>query len=169
MQVIRQVAIARGNSELENASLFCLANLAMADAGTLSWQQKYKSFYYRPATGMAANGVETWKPLGAPRSNQTDGAASFTPNFPAYPSGHATFGAAALHTLRLFYPASEGGVTPGDKKNDGLLDTLTFVSDELDGRTTDSKGQVRPRVPRKHPGGLWEMIVANGFSRVFLG
>jgi len=168
-QIIRQVAIARGNSEYQNASLFALANIAMADAGTLAWQQKYKSFYYRPSTGMPANGLPNWKPLGAPRSNQIDAAANFTPNFPAYPSGHATFGAAALHILRLFYPKEQGGVDIGNRGPDRLLENLTFVSDELNGRTTDSAGFPRPRVPRKHPGGLWEMIIENGLSRAFLG
>jgi hypothetical protein len=70
----------------------------------------------------------SWLPLGAPASNsaspcvmtsqatfpfanaQFGRVKNFTPNFPAYPSGHTTFGAAALYILRLFYkvPAGDG-------------------------------------------------------------
>jgi vanadium chloroperoxidase len=71
---------------------------------------------------------------------------NFTPNFPAYPSGHATFGAAALHITRLFY-----GVT--DRSNDNLFEGLTFVSDEFNGISRDNKGTVRPKHVRNFPGG----------------
>ena len=87
---------------------------------------------------------------------------NFTPPFPAYPSGHATFGAAALHITRLFY-----GVT--HYKSDDLFDGLTFVSDEFNGVNRDNKGAVRPKHTRNFPGGLWQMIVENGLSRVYLG
>jgi len=163
-QIVRKLAIARGNSELQNASLFALVNAAMADAGILAWQQKYKSFYFRPATGVPTAGFTGFRPLGAPRSNQEDGAPGFTPNFPAYPSGHATFGAAALGMARLFY-----GIAPGNREADDLFDGLTLVSDELNGRTTDSAGVPRDLEPRQFPEGLWDMIIQNGFSRVFLG
>ena len=97
---------------------------------------------------------------------------NFTPNFPAYPSGHATFGAAAFHIARLFYD-----VKPGNRKGDDLFDGLDFVSDELKGPTEeepkaptqDSRGTVRPRHRRDFEDGLWQMIVENGMSRVFLG
>jgi vanadium chloroperoxidase len=91
-------------------------------------------------------------------------AKNFTPPFPAYPSGHATFGAAALHVTRLFY-----GVPAGDRGADTLVHGLSFVSDELNGATRDNRGTVRPRHVRNYPGGLWQMIIENGLSRVFLG
>lgn len=89
---------------------------------------------------------------------------NFTPNFPAYPSGHAAFGAAALHITRLFC-----GVPLGNRKPDDLLTGIDFVSDELNGETQDNRGTVRPRHRREFDGGLWQMIVENGLSRVFLG
>ena len=89
---------------------------------------------------------------------------NFTPNFPAYPSGHATFGAAAFHITRLFY-----GVKIGNRKGDDLLDGLDFVSDELDGETQDHLGTVRSRHRREFEDGLWQMIIENGMSRIFLG
>jgi vanadium chloroperoxidase len=124
-----------------------------------------------------------WLPLGAPATNsmnqnfrmQTSETfpfnqaivgrmKNFTPNFPAYPSGHATFGAAAFHIARLFY-----GVECGDRKPDNLFDNLDFVSDEFNGVNQDNRGTIRPRHLRNFPGGLWQMIDENGRSRVYLG
>jgi hypothetical protein len=103
-----------------------------------------------------------WLPRGAPSTNVA--VKNFTPNFPAYPSGHATFGAAAFHVARLFY-----GVKKGDRKADKLFGDLAIVSEELNGGSRDNKGTVRPRHVRQFKGGLWDMIVENATSRVFLG
>ena len=89
-------------------------------------------------------------------------AQNFTPDFPAYPSGHATFGAAALHIARLFF-----GVT--GHSNDTLFNGLDFISDEFNGVTKDNAGATRPCHVRSFPGGLWQMIIENGLSRVYLG
>jgi len=178
-QIIRRIAIEKNNSVDDNARLFALANAAMGDAGVLAWEQKYRYDFWRPVVGLrehdgsmgpvAPTPTENidddcdpqWLPLGGPASNSTDG--NFTPPFPAYPSGHATFGAAALHVTRLFY-----NVALGDRANDNLFPG-SFVSEELNGVTRDNHGVVRPRHERKFPGGLWQMINENGFSRVFLG
>lgn len=179
-QIVRCVAMARDNSPAENARLFAFVNVAMADAGILSWDQKYIHDFWRPVLGIrehdksmgpgatqASNDISdagdpSWLPLGAPNTNGTG--KNFTPPFPAYPSGHATFGAAALHITRLFY-----GVDAGDRKADDLFENLGFVSDEFNGVNKDVKGTVRPRHLRDFPGGLWQMIEENGRSRVDLG
>ncbi len=114
-----------------------------------------------PAPAFDADCDPAWLPLGAPATNSTE--ANFTPPFPAYPSGHATFGAAVLHTLRLFY-----NVPAGNRANDALFPG-TFVSEECDGVARDNKGVVRARHARSFPGGLWQMIEESGFSRVYLG
>jgi vanadium chloroperoxidase len=126
----------------------------------------------------------SWLPLGAQATNALNGEyvtqkthhyyphnqavmgiiKNFTPNFPAYPSGHATFGAAAFHITRRFY-----GVPLGDTNGDNLFDDLDFVSDEFNGVNQDNDGTVRPRHLRNFPRGLWQMIVENGRSRVDLG
>jgi hypothetical protein len=50
---------------------------------------------------------------------------AFTPNFPAYPSGHATFGSACFNALRMIRDK------PGQNADD-IGDALrTFISDEL--------------------------------------
>jgi hypothetical protein len=176
-QIVRKVAIAKGNKRAQNARLFALVNVAMADAGILAWDQKYIHDLWRPvlgvrehhpslgyggspATDISGDSDPEWKPLGAPLSNSIG--KNFTPPFPAYPSGHATFGAAALHMTRLFYNVCQPGP-------DNLASGLCFVSDELDGITTDNTGTTRSRHVREFPGGLWQMIIENGLSRVFLG
>ncbi len=185
-QIVREIAIAKGNNADKNARLFALVNAAMADAGILAWDQKYIHDLWRPVLGIREHDPSMgpaaptpksdideecdpdWLPLGAPQSNSYVPATgrfnkNFTPPFPAYPSGHATFGAAALHMVRLFY-----GVPAGDRKKDSVFKG-PFVSDELNGVTQDNQGTVRPRHRRKFDDGLWQMIIENGFSRVFLG
>ncbi len=180
-QIVREVAINRSNSLEDNARLFALVNTAMADAGILAWDQKYIHDLWRPVVGIREHDTSMgpaagegdndinnesqpdWLPLGAPNTNTT-GKKNVTPPFPAYPSGHATFGAAAFHVTRLFY-----GVGVGDKSPDNLFDDLGFVSDEYNGVNKDNKGAVRPRHVRNFPDGLWQMIEENGRSRVFLG
>jgi len=178
-QIIREVAKAKNNSVADNARLFALVNAAMGDAGILAWEQKYKYDFWRPVVGIREHDVSMgptgtgnnninndcqtdWLPLGAPATNSS--AKNFTPPFPAYPSGHATFGAAAFHTTRLFY-----GTPAGDKSPDTLFQNLTFVSDEHNGVNRDNKGTVRPKHVRNFPDGLWRMIEENGRSRVYLG
>ncbi|WP_430231982.1 hypothetical protein [Nitrosomonas communis] len=109
-------------------------------------------------------------PFGAPLTNQNG--KNLTPNFPAYPSAHATFGAAAFHITRLFY-----GVPVGNRESDNLLEDLAFVSEELNALSRDNQGTVRPRHVRNFDkvsgndceGGLWGMIIENAISRIFLG
>jgi Vanadium chloroperoxidase N-terminal domain/PAP2 superfamily len=179
-QIVREVAMEKNNTLEQNVRLFALVNAAMADAGILAWDQKYIHNFWRPvvgirehdksmgSTGVATNNISNdcdtqWLPLGAPKSN-VDGSKNFTPDFPAYPSGHATFGSAALHITRLFY-----GVLPGNRKKDDLFKNCDFVSDEFNGVTKDHAGTIRPCHTRNFPNGLWQMILENGLSRVYLG
>jgi hypothetical protein len=168
-KIIRKIAIQRCNSVSENARLFAFINVAMADAGILAWEQKYTHELWRPVLGVREDELESdpyWLPLGAPNTNRM--AKNFTPPFPAYPSGHAAFGAAVFHITRLFY--DEGGrYSEKNIGNDTLLAGMEFVSEELDGISTDNTGTVRRKIARSFDGGLWQMIQENGISRVFLG
>lgn len=177
-QIIRSLAIGQNNSVAENARLFALVNAAMGDAGILAWEQKYIHDFWRPVVAIrehdksmgpaATQGGDDiindcdplWLPLGSPKTNAL--AKNFTPPFPAYPSGHATFGATAFQMTRLFYGVSK-------YEPDNLLAGLTFVSEEWNGLNKDNTGAVRPRHVRSFPRGLWQMIEENGRSRVFLG
>ena len=148
-QIARTIAEQMGNDTVENARLFALVNLALADAGIACWEAKYVYRFWRPVLGIReadpgtgptragddnplTQGDPGWTPLGAPASNRSG--SDFTPPFPAYPSGHSTFGAAFFRVLERFYGT------------DAI--PFTFVSDELDGVTTDSQGNPRPLAPR---------------------
>ncbi len=187
--ILRDIAKQQNNDVNMNARLFALVNVALGDAGILAWEQKYLHDFWRPVVGIREHDGSMgpaapkpddsledlcdpgWLPLGAPASNsyaRTDAGVEvhdrdFTPPFPAYPSGHATFGAAALHMIRLFY-----GVKPGDRNPDKLFKG-TLCSEEHNGMTKDSAGVVRPKHLRKFKDGLWQMIEENGLSRVYLG
>jgi vanadium chloroperoxidase len=180
----------------EFARLFALVNAAMADAGILCWREKYCFEFWRPLSGVREHDEATgpaypgqpahqklapladpfWLALGAPETN-TD-RVSFKPPFPAYPSGHATFGAAAFQIVRLFYRERDGlSFAPDEPDSIGF----TFVSEELNGVScdlrqpydpsrpiTDQPGVVRTRVVREFPS-LWAAIFENAISRIWLG
>lgn len=160
-QVARTIAHKMTNTIVENARLLALVNIAMADAGIACWDCKYLYNVWRPVVGIrnaawddnpATDGVEDWTPLGAPASNQSGN--DFTPPFPSYPSGHATFGGALFRMLANFYDR----------------DRIHFRlrSDELNGRTTDSHGIVRPLVVR-HFDSFSAAAIENARSRIYLG
>jgi hypothetical protein len=162
-QMVRAVAEQEGNTEAENARLFALVNVAMADAGLTAWNNKYDDAFWRPILGIrnadadgndATSGGAEWTPLGAPASNPRPGETDFTPPFPAYTSGHATFGAAVFETLALFYGRDDI--------------SFTFVSDEFNGVTVGSDGEIRPLVERTFDS-FTEAKLENAQSRIYLG
>jgi hypothetical protein len=162
-QIVREVAIQEGNTEAENARLFALVNIAQADAGLATWDAKYINDFWRPALGVRNGeadgnaetiGDENWSPLGAPASNPRPGDIDFTPNFPAYTSGHATFGAAVFETLENFYGTDDIG--------------FSFISDEYNGKTLGVNGEIRPLAERTF-NSFTEAKVENAISRIYLG
>jgi hypothetical protein len=169
-QITLTIAQQLGSDLMETARLLALVNTALADAGTAAWESKYHYAFWRPIAGVRESdpgtgpsglgdgnddtlGDPTFSPLGAPASNLAADV-NFTPPFPAYPSGHATFGGALFQTLRRFYGTDEIA--------------FTFVSDELDGVTVDSQGNTRPLVPRSFAS-LSQAEEENGQSRIYLG
>lgn len=169
-QIALQIASDRGiTDDLELTRLLALVNVSMADAGITSWETKYYYNLWRPITAIREAdqgtgptgkgdgnpntfGDPNWTPLGAPASNLIDN--NFTPPFPAYVSGHATFGGALFQTLRNYFGT------------DNI--PFTFVSDELNGVTTDNNGNIRPLRPRSFSS-LSEAEFENGMSRIYLG
>ena len=168
-QIATQIAEQKRSNVVELARLLALVNVAMADAGIASWESKYHYKLWRPVTGVreadagtglsgagdgnpATQGDPAFMPLGAPASNLSG--PNFTPPFPSYPSGHATFGGALFQTLRLFYGTDR---IP-----------FTFVSDEFNGVTRDNQGQVRVLAPRRFAT-LSQAETENGRSRIYLG
>lgn len=67
--------------------IYLKTGIALHDAGVLCWKEKYKYQLERPDTYIQRNISPVWEPLHP------------SPNFPAYPSGHAACGAAAATVL----------------------------------------------------------------------
>ena len=76
-------------SEVRAARAFALVNMAMHDASVACWEAKYK--YFNPRPSQLDPAIRTDIGL---------------PNFPAYPSGHSTFSAAAADVLGYLFPGS---------------------------------------------------------------
>jgi len=155
-QIARQVGIQAGNTLEENARMLALVNVAMADAGIAAWDTKYYYNVWRPITGIqeghldnnaATVGDPSWVPLGAP-GTPSGSVPDFTPPFPAYTSGHATFGAATFEMLENFYGTEDLNAIIGG--------SLSLGSDEL------------PGVFRQYDL-LSELTEENGQSRIYLG
>lgn len=113
-QALRVVAVEQGNTLHENARLFAMASVALADAGAVAWDSKYFYDLWRPISGIRRADEDanpdtvadpSWIPLGAPGGIGPDGEVidDFTPPFPTYLSGHATFGGAVFGSLMEFY------------------------------------------------------------------
>lgn len=162
-----------GLSDQEELLIIAAAALAMADAGIEAWRYKYSQEHmmWRPVLGIRfglgnlAPPEPAWRPLGRPDTNGEG--VGLTPDFPAYPSGHATFGAAAFQLLRLYLVhKSLASFTP-----EGLDDVaFCFLSDEYNGRNTDARGDRQPRPKLSRPySSLWQAILDNSVSRVYLG
>lgn len=99
-EIAQDVSIQQGNTLAENARLFALLNLAVADAGIVSWDAKYEFNFWRPVTAIRAADSDgnpdtdadpDWTPL------------INTPPFPAYTSGHSTFSSAASAVLAALF------------------------------------------------------------------
>lgn len=161
-QIAVKIANDQGIKKVEDyARYLALINSAMGDSGIGAWDSKYFYNYWRPVTGIpraAEDGDATtaavpgWKPVGASVIN-SDHPELFTPPFPAYPSGHATFGAAMFQVLRSFFPDR----TP-----------FTFTSDEYNGLGLDPNGTPRPLVPVRYRS-FQQAQDENGQSRIFNG
>lgn len=85
---------------LRTSRLFALVSLAMADAGVTVWDMKYSTWFdlWRPESAIQNDAIHpdvVWEPLSADRQD-----VSFTPCFPAWVSGHATFGAVWAGVMR---------------------------------------------------------------------
>jgi hypothetical protein len=149
------VSMQRGLSFSENARLFALVSLALGDASIVAWDAKYETDIdlWRPESaiqladtdGNSGTTVDpTWQPL-SPRNNGT----RFSPNFPAYVSGHATFGAAHSGIMRNFFGT----------------DNITFTATTEDPHAMDAYNVPLTRTFNS----FTEAALENARSRVYLG
>lgn len=103
------MAIDQGLDVAATARLFALVWVAMADAAAAAWDSKYDTELdlWRPDTAIQLAALDDNKdtvpdPLWQPLS-QEYGGRRFSPPFPAFVSGHATFAAAYATAMRTFF------------------------------------------------------------------
>jgi hypothetical protein len=123
------ILVADGQNTLsENARLFALMNIAIADAAIACWDAKYHYVFWRPLTaiqfavndGNALTGPDScWAPLRA------------TPAHPEYPSGHSSFSGAAARVLATFFGEDTSFIITSDGMP-GVVRTFRSFSAALD-------------------------------------
>lgn len=173
------IAAQIGNSPADNARMFAMASVAMADAAIASWHAKYEYDIWRPITAIRANEdhdddnpatVEdpNWVYLGAPGHDPNSSDDDFTPPFPSYTSGHATMGGAVFKAIELFYGTNDFAVADSTFGVDPVTPDYELHSNEAGGGGTrkfvyfTQMGPLGPNLENSPEG-------ENGMSRVYLG
>ena len=131
------------HSNLETAVLAGVkVGLALNDAAIGCWNSKYIYNVERPATYIVnVMGKNTWNVAALTSTHFV----SSTPSFPAYPSGHSTFGGAAAEALSSVFGFSY------------------HMTDRCHQNRTDFNG-----APRSFSS-FYEMAEENAYSRLYLG
>lgn len=164
--VIEVIARQEGNSLEENAALFAQTSVAMADAAIVAWHTKFDEEFWRPVTAIHDGELDgnplteeddSWTALGAPDGG--DDIIGFTPQFPTYISGHATFGGALFGSLQEYYGTDDIAFDLSSNELSVLMENPELEAAyglDLDDavRSFDS---------------LSEAMAENGRSRVYLG
>ena len=107
-RLARALSESRGFDLWENARLFGLLNMAMADGYIASWEAKYHYGFWRPITAIRLGDTD-----GNP---DTEGVPDWTPLQPTYPmpdhdSGHAVQGGVAAEILKLVFDTDDVAFT----------------------------------------------------------
>jgi hypothetical protein len=140
--IARSVADAQDNSLAQNARMFVLLNIGMADALIAAWDAKFAHNFVRPVTAIrnADNdgnpdtvGDAAWSPLLG------------TPPHPSYMAAHSTLSAAAATVLAEFFGS----------------DAIAFTSEA----EVSAGGQ---KITRSF-NGFWEAAQEAGASRIYGG
>jgi hypothetical protein len=141
-RIARIVSTQQGLALAENARLFALLNLALADGYIGSWETKYYYHFWRPITAIRLADTDgnpdtsadpTWEPLFP------------TPALPDHDSAHSVEGGAAAEVLKQFFGS----------------DTVSF--------STTSTTSDPPNVVVRTFGSFSQAAEENGFSRIYIG
>lgn len=125
-RIASQLALSRSLSLSENAHLFALMNIAMADAAIACWDAKYRYVFWRPVTAIRAGDSDgnaatdpdaAWVPW-------LDATPTGTPAHPEYPSGHSTVSGSAAYVLATVF----GDNSPFTVTSDARPGTRSFSS-----------------------------------------
>ncbi|GIE37052.1 hypothetical protein Ait01nite_100970 [Actinoplanes italicus] len=128
------VSAGRGLDQMANLRLFALVSAAMADAAIVAWDAKYLTAIdlWRPESAIQLAGTDNnaattadtaWKPLSADRNG-----VNFSPAFPAWISGHATFGGAWAKSMERYFGTDAITFTGGTEDPHAVGVTRTFTS-----------------------------------------
>jgi PAP2 superfamily len=130
-RIASQIALRRGLTMTENAHLFALLNVTMADAAIACWDGKYRYVFWRPITAIRAgltptDADPTWVPW-------LDFFPTGTPPHPEYPSGHSTVsGSAAFILAAAFGDDTAFNVTsdvrPGTRSFSSFSDAVAEIA-----------------------------------------
>lgn len=147
----QEVSQARNATLEQNARLFALLNIALADAAIACWEVKYDVDFWRPITAIRQGdtdgnddtvGDATWTPL------------IVTPPHPAYVSGHATFSGAAAGVLQEFFGTDD--ITFTLESETGMAADRTY--------TSISQAAEESALSRLYGGVHWEFDNVDGLA-----
>jgi hypothetical protein len=128
----RQASAAQGMTLSENAQIFALLAMAMADANIAVWDNKYQYSFWRPQAAIRAGDTDgnpntvadpDWLPL-IP-----------TPPHPSYASGHASTSGAARRVLEYVFGKDGHDVTLTNPTLPGIVLDYTAwdeITDDID-------------------------------------
>jgi hypothetical protein len=137
--ILQIVSEQQGLGLVENARLFALQGITVADAAIVAWDTKYHWDHWRPATGIHQADSDA-----NPATQADPSWESFitNPPFPSYTSGHSTFSGSS-----------------------GRLAALFFGHDDIafDAPADDLPGVIR------HFDGFWQASEEAGQSRIYGG
>lgn len=125
-RIAAQISTSRSLRLTENAHLFALLNVTMADAAIACWDAKYRYVFWRPITAIHEGDLDN-NPSTVPDPNWTPWLDFFptgTPPHPEYPSGHSTVSGSAAYILSAMF----GDNTPFTVTSDVWTGTRSFPS-----------------------------------------
>jgi len=129
-RIASQLSAKRGFSFVENAHLFALMNITMADAAIACWDSKYRFSFWRPITvireGLTpADADPSWEPW-------LDFFKAGTPSHPEYPSAHASLsGSAAFVLASVFGENTSFTVDSETRPGTRAFSNFTSAVDEI--------------------------------------
>jgi membrane-associated phospholipid phosphatase len=130
-RIAAQLSTELGLSLVENAHLFALMNVSMADAAIACWDGKYRYVFWRPITAIRAgltpaDADPDWIPW-------LDFFPSGTPAHPEYPSGHSTVSGSAAFVLSAEFGENAhfsvtSDVRPGTRTFTSFTDAVNEIA-----------------------------------------
>ncbi|MET7821208.1 vanadium-dependent haloperoxidase [Micromonospora zamorensis] len=133
-QLFEHTQIVASQRSTDTPRLFALVAMAMADVAIASWDAKYNTSIdlWRPETAIAEPQSDgnaatvpnaAWRPLSVDRNGTR-----FSPPFPAYISGHASFAGAWAGVMKRYYGTDAIGFVATTEDPNAVGVTRSFTS-----------------------------------------